>query len=115
MLPGGGGGNKDKLGILEGIFSMTSVDSQPSFTSKPYTHTCTATYKKHNIYISYCIVHSNKVRNLPKATLATSWTKVLAVLDRWSYYAGSTECKKGHLGAQEVATIGRWLPYTGGH
>ena len=22
---------------------------------------------------------------------------------------------KGHLGPQEVATIGRWLPYTGGH
>ena len=41
--------------------------------------------------------------------------KLLAALDRWSYYAGSTECKRIILGPQEVATIGRWLPHTGGH
>ena len=40
--------------------------------------------------------------------------ELLAALDRWSYYADSTE-KIVHLGPQEVATIGRWLPYTGGH
>ena len=43
----------------------------------------------------------------------------LVASDRWSYYAGthvvSTEKGSLILGPQEVATIGRWLPYAGSH